>query len=261
MDEVIIGEENEMKREILTTTDLTVGYGKKAVIDGITVTIEPGEILTVIGPNGSGKTTMLRTITQNLEPIDGEVEIADQKLKKISKAELARQVAIVFTEKIDVDYMTCQDVVEMGRYPYTGKMGFLDEEDKKKVKSVMERFQLEEIADKEYSKVSDGQRQRVMIARAVCQDPAMIVLDEPTTFLDIHYKLELLDYLKTLAKEENVGILLSLHELELVRRVSDKVLCVKNQKVFLYDTTERVMTQKNMEELYSMESGKLEFMF
>ncbi len=247
----------DMGECMLSTEHLSVGYGEKIVIEDINISLEKGKILAVIGPNGSGKSTLLRTLTKGLKPLGGRAYICGDEIGQIKADEMAKRVAIVFTGKPNTEFMTCREVVETGRYPYTGRMGVLGSEDKRIAEDAMEIFHVTEIADDDFMKISDGQRQRVMIARALCQEPDIIVLDEPTTFLDIHYKLELLGLLKGLAKEKGIAILISIHELELAKRLADDVLCVKNKSVFKYGNVDDVMRGEVLEELFDLEKGAL----
>lgn len=242
---------------MLSTEHLSVGYGEKLVIEGINISLEKGKILAVIGPNGSGKSTLLRTLTKGLEPLGGKAYICGEEIREIKAEDMAKRVAIVFTGKPNTEFMTCREVVETGRYPYTGRMGILSREDKLIAADAMETFHVTEIADDDFMKISDGQRQRVMIARALCQEPDIIVLDEPTTFLDIYYKLELLGLLKSLAAQKGIAILISIHELELAGRLADEVICVKNRRVFKYGKAGDVMRGEVLEELFELEKGAL----
>ena len=134
----------------------------------------------------------------------------------------------MLTSRPKTDMMTCRDVVETGRYPYTGTFGLLGENDKTAVAEAMEQTDTTELADCMFSEISDGQKQRVMLARAVCREPAILLLDEPTSFLDIHYKLTFLEMLDRLRKERNIAVVMSLHETELAAKISDTVLLLKN---------------------------------
>jgi iron complex transport system ATP-binding protein len=235
------------------TRDLAVGYHGKPLIENISVRFGRGEIVTLIGPNGSGKSTILKSITRHLPMIAGGVWIGRNELGKLSYAELSRQVAVVLTERIRPELMTCRDVVATGRYPYTGRMGILREKDEKLVNDAMEKVHVLELANTDFSDISDGQRQRVLLARAICQEPEIIVLDEPTSFLDIRHKVELLELLREMAKENGTTVIMSLHEIDLAAKVSDRILCVDGKQIAAFGTPEEIFAGDRIHELYGIE--------
>ena len=178
------------------TDQLTVGYDGKPLIREINIQLKKGEILTLIGPNGAGKSTILKSITRQLATISGTVYLDKEKMAKMTNKEVSQKLAVVLTERMRPELMTCEDIVATGRYPYTGTLGILSAEDKTKVKKSMETVHAWDLKDRDFTAISDGQRQRILLARAICQEPEIIVLDEPTSFLDIRHKLELLTILK-----------------------------------------------------------------
>ena len=194
---------------------LTVGYNGKPLINQIQVGIHKGEIVTLIGPNGSGKSTILKSITRQLKILGGKVLYEENDLHKFSYKELSTRMAVVLTERMRPELMTCHDIVATGRYPYTGRLGILSREDENKVDEAMRIVHAEELGSRDFNAISDGQRQRVLLARAICQEPEIIVLDEPTSFLDIRHKLELLSILRSMAKEKGITVIMSLHEIDL----------------------------------------------
>lgn len=224
----------------LRACDLSAGYQEHVVLKHMEFGLNRGEILTLIGPNGAGKSTLLKTIAGLLAPAAGTVFLDGRALADMRRGDLAKQLAVVFTERLRTELMTCRDVVATGRYPYTGPLGLLSEKDHEVVDEAMRLVAVEELAEKDFSKLSDGQRQRVMLARAVCQEPEIILLDEPTSFLDIRYKLEFLEVLRNMTRQKNLTVVMSLHELELAKRVSDKVLCVGEGGIDRFGTPEEV---------------------
>ena len=178
-----------MADTILRTEELSAGYGKKVIVGGLTIEARRGEILTLIGPNGAGKSTVLKTLCRQLDPLGGTVYIDGKKLSELSGNQLARKVSVLLTGRVKTEYMRCIDVVEMGRYPYTGRLGLLSSEDRQLVRQAMELVGVSELADRDFDRISDGQRQRVLLAGAICRRPDVLILDEPTTFLDIRAKL------------------------------------------------------------------------
>ncbi len=172
--------------------------------------------------------------------------------------ELSKHLSVVLTERIHPEMMTCREVVATGRYPYTGKFGVLTESDKSIVEESMELVGIHTLADRDFSKTSDGQKQRVMLARALCQQPDIIVLDEPTSFLDIRYKLEFLSIIQSMSRKRNLSVIMSLHELDLAGGISDKIACVKGDHIDRFGTPEEIFTAGYIPRLYQMTTGSYE---
>ena len=236
----------------LYTARLAVGYGGKPLIENICLHVRRGEIMTLIGPNGAGKSTILKTLARQLTPMAGAVYLDKQALGQMAEKELAQRLAIVTTERIDPELMTCRDIISTGRYPYTGRLGLLRAEDRTIVENALAQVHAGELAELPFAQVSDGQRQRVLLARALCQQPDVIMLDEPTSFLDIHHKLELLDILKSLVRQQRLAVVMSLHELDLAQRVSDTVVCVEKNGALRMGPPEQIFTEENIRALYGL---------
>lgn len=232
--------------------DLSAGYGGKNVIGGISFGVNEGGILTLIGPNGGGKSTVLKAISGYIPKSGGRVELCGKALEKFSRAELAKTLSVMLTEQIRPDLMTCRDVAAAGRYPYTGTLGALTAEDHRIVEEALRAVNAEDFADADFNAVSDGQRQRVLLARAICQQPKILILDEPTSYLDIRHKITFFEILKHRVASAGITVIMSLHEPELARRVSDKVLCIKDGKVFLYGEPTEIFSEENIRELYDI---------
>ena len=243
------------------TEDMAVGYDGHILIHDINIRLEKGKILTLIGPNGAGKSTILKSITRHLQTISGRVFVGGQSLQQWQPKELAKQVAVVLTDRIRPELTTCAEVVAMGRYPYTNLFGHLTEQDKAAVKEALERVHALNLADQDFSTLSDGQRQRILLARALCQEPEVIVLDEPTAYLDIRYKIELLDILREMALQKQLTVILSLHEIDLAMKISDYLLCVKGETIASFGTPEEVLQNHVIEQLYGMEAGSYNLLF
>ncbi len=233
--------------------EVAVGYNRKVIIDGIELEIEAGEVVTLIGPNGSGKSTILKSVIGQLPLVAGKTYIADKAVKDMSASEMARLTSVVMTDRVRTELMTCREVVANGRYPYTNKMGVLSKEDWNKVDAAIARVHAEDIAGCDFMKTSDGLRQRIMLARALCQEPKLMVLDEPTSYLDIKHKLSMIRLIRELAKDEGIAILMSLHELELARIVSDRIVCLKNGHIDKIGTSEEVFADNYIKELFDIE--------
>ena len=218
--------------------DMAVGYQGKTLIHDINIGIDKGEIVTLIGPNGSGKSTILKSITKQLKLIGGKVFFDDTSLQEMSYKELSSNMAVVLTERIKTELMTCHEIVATGRYPYTGRLGILTPEDEQIVDEAMKAVHAEDLGNRDFNAISDGQKQRVLLARAICQEPEIIVLDEPTSFLDVRYKLELLAILERMARKKHITVIMSLHEIDLAQKVSDKIICVKGDTIAHYGKPE-----------------------
>ena len=239
----------------LRTENLAAGYDGKAWIREISIHASRGEIVTLIGPNGAGKSTILKSIAGQLKPVGGVVSLDGRPREQWPETEIARRMAVMMTERTQPELMTCFDVAAMGRYPHTGRFGTLSEADRKVVWHALDMVHAKELADRDFSRISDGQRQRILLARAICQQPQIILLDEPTSFLDIRHKMELLTILKTLVREKQVAVLMSMHELDLAQKVSDYIVCVGENKIWKCGTPEEIFTETCMEELFGIPGG------
>ena len=245
----------------LYTDRLSVGYDGRPLIEDIRLKVQRGEIMTLIGPNGAGKSTILKTLSRQLAPIAGAVYLDNRPIGRMEDRELAKKLSIVTTERINPELMTCWDVVSTGRYPYTGRLGLLSQEDRQIVMESLARVHGEELAKQPFSCISDGQRQRVLLARALCQQPEVILLDEPTSFLDIRHKLELLDILKRLVREQRLAVVMSLHELDLAQRISDTVVCVHGDRIDRCGPPEEIFTESYIHSLYGLTAGSYDALF
>ena len=243
------------------TKQLCVGYDGEALIRDISIGIRRGEIVTLIGPNGSGKSTILKSITRQLKAIAGTVLIGERELRGLSHRELATRMAVVLTERMKPELMTCWDVVSSGRYPYTGRLGILTPKDEAQVRSAMEAVHALDLSDRDFNAISDGQRQRVLLARAICQEPEIIVLDEPTSYLNIRHKLELLSILREMTRKKGITVIMSLHEIDLAQKISDRILCVKGDTLSHYGAPEEIFQEELIRELYGIDRGSFDPVF
>ncbi len=244
-----------MSGTILSSKKLSVGYGKKVIVSGLEFEVNRGEILTIIGPNGAGKSTILKSIAAQLPVISGKVSIAGTDISAMSAHDIAQKLSVCLTERITAEKMTCEDVVSTGRYPYTGRLGILSESDRNIVHEAMELTGISYLSDTDIRFISDGQRQTVMLARAIAQQPDVLILDEPTSFLDINNKLRLLSILRELVRSRNITVVQTLHELDLAQRFSDKILCIKNNKADRIGAPEDIFKGDYVSELYGVTSG------
>ncbi|MCD7859926.1 MAG: ABC transporter ATP-binding protein [Firmicutes bacterium] len=237
------------------TEALSVGYHGKTLIHDIDFALEKGKILTLIGPNGAGKSTILKSLTRHLQKISGNVYVQGEEVYRWSPRSRATHLAVVLTDRIAPELMTCRELVAMGRYPHTNAIGRLTPRDEEKVNEALALVDALELAERDFTTLSDGQRQRILLARAICQDTEVIVLDEPTAYLDIRYKVEFLEILRRLAREKGVTILLSLHEIDLASKFSDVLMCVKGDTISQIGAPEEVLRGDAANRLYDMQRG------
>lgn len=242
-----------MKSYYFSTKKMCVGYDNRPVIKEMEIELPKGEILSLIGPNGAGKSTVLKSIAGQLQLLGGEAYLGGESLSEMKAGELAKKMSVVFTEKVRGEMKTCRDVVATGRYPYTGWFGVLSKEDQQIVDESMELTHIGELGGKAFDKISDGQKQRVMLARAICQEPEIVILDEPTSYLDIRYKLEFLSVLQEMQEKKNLTVIMSLHELDLAKLVSDKILCLKGEYVEKYGVPEEIFQSDFIERLFDID--------
>ena len=218
--------------EILKTTSLSIGYDNKTVVSDINVTLNEGDIIALVGPNGAGKSTLFKTFSTHIKPVSGRIELLGKDLNNYNNKDRAKLLGIVLTERPDDMFLKVFDVVAAGRYPYTGMFGNLDENDEKEIKVSLELVGVNHLIDRVFNTLSDGEKQKVMIAKAIAQNTPIIMLDEPTAFLDYPSKIELFSLLKKLAKEQKKAILFSSHDLELLLRYTDNLWIIAQNKPF-----------------------------
>ena len=219
---------------------LSLGYGSRILIDSLSATVKRGELTALVGRNGTGKSTLLRAITGLGERIGGDILLGDKSIDSLSTAELATMVAFVTTDKVRIANLRCRDVVALGRAPYTNWIGRMQEQDEEIVMRSMELVGMSDYADKTMDRMSDGECQRIMIARALAQQTPIILLDEPTAFLDMPNRYELCTLLQRLAHEEQKCILFSTHELDIALALCDSIALISPPQLHLLPTEEMV---------------------
>ena len=243
---------------VIRTEHLDSGYDRRVVVADAEISICRGKILVLIGPNGAGKSTVLKTIAGQLEPIAGTVYIDGRERSSLALGEIAKKQAVMLTDRRPAERMTCEEAVSLGRYPYTGMLGILSAEDKRIVRETMELVHVAELAGSDFNAISDGQRQRVLLARAICQQPEVMILDEPTSYLDIRHKLEFIDVLKSLVRDRGIAVIMSMHELELAYLTADEVMCVDTDgSIAAEGSPQEIFSDRRLSELYGLEEGRL----
>ena len=242
------------------TQNLAVGYGAPLLRD-IALHAERGKILALIGPNGAGKSTLLKTLAGQLAAQGGAVLLDGQDLTAYTPNARARKLALMLPHTARTELTSCFEVAAAGRYPYTGRLGILSDADRQQVYDALCLVRAEELEDRDFARISDGQRQRVLLARAVCQQPEILLLDEPTSFLDVKGKAELMDILQVLAHEKNVAVIVTLHELELAQRLADAVVCVAPSGVSAVLAPQDAFAQDNICALFGLSTDQYAVLF
>lgn len=215
------------KQRTIEIKDLSIGYlskgNDKVVAEHITSTIFSGELTCLLGPNGIGKSTLLRTLTAFQPKLSGKIFIQGKEISCYSEKKLATLIGVVLTEKLDIKNMTVRELIGLGRSPYTGFWGKLNQEDENIVDKAISLVKIKDLAKRMIQTLSDGERQKVMIAKALAQETPIILLDEPTAFLDFQSKVEIMQLLHQLSRKTNKTIFLSTHDLELALQIADKI--------------------------------------
>ena len=234
-------------REVLKTNGLKIGYKGNALMPAIDVSLHEGEHVALIGANGSGKTTLFKTLTGNLKPIEGTIDLCGKPLSDYTPNERAKLFSLVLTEKPDDLFLKVFDIVAAGRYPHSGLMAKLRDEDYAMIKAKLEVVGVYHLIDRDFVSLSDGEKQKVMIAKALVQDTPIIYMDEPTAFLDYPSKVELMHLIAKLAEEEHKTILYSSHDLELIMKNSEKLWVVAKDKPLVIGEPKRLQEESILE--------------
>jgi iron complex transport system ATP-binding protein len=214
---------NMENKPIIQLQKLTVGYENNSVLSGITLNLWPGRLTCFMGPNGAGKSTLIKTICQFLPPVKGDIIIDNKSITTWNARDLAKILSVVLTDTLNAGQLTGKELVAAGRYPYTGWSGRLSDEDWSVVDNAMHKTGTTALSDIPFYKMSDGQRQKIMIARALCQETPLIILDEPTAHLDLNNRVAIVSLLRSLAHTENRAILMATHELDLALQMADEL--------------------------------------
>lgn len=242
----------------LCTEGLSVGYDRP-VLSGLSFELSPGTVTVLAGPNGAGKTTLLRTLCKSQKGLSGKIMIDGTDIETVSGSELSKKLSIMTTERVRPELMTVREIVSIGRYPYTGGFGILSASDKKKVAEAMELTGVIELSEKFFMKLSDGQKQRALLSRAICQEPEILILDEPASYLDISGKVRIMTVIRRLSREKNVSVIMALHELELAAAVSDIIFAIGDGKLLSKGKPDEIFSGEGMERLYHVtkEEGRI----
>ncbi|GAA0061908.1 ABC transporter ATP-binding protein [Clostridium sp. CTA-1] len=238
----------------ITTTNLAIAYEDKLIVDGLNMNIPKGKITTIIGPNGCGKSTVLKTIGRILEPKEGLVYLNGDDIRNFSTKEVAQKMAILPQSPQAQGGLTVGELVSYGRFPHKKGFGKLSPEDKKVIQWALDITKLTELEVTMVDNLSGGQRQRVWIAMALAQQTDLILLDEPTTYLDMAYQLEVLELLYNLNREESCTIVMVLHDLNLAARFADYMIAIRSGSIISHGTPEEIMTKKVLKDTFNIDA-------
>ena len=243
---------------MLSTDRVSVGYGHRIVLKDVSLEIKSGEFIGVVGPNASGKSTLLKTLARLLKPLCGVIYIDGRDMGKMTGQEVARRIGVVLTERIQPGLLSSFEIVAIGRYQYTDPFGRLTARDRMVIEDSLRSTGALSLADRRFSELSDGEKQRVMIARALAQEPSILILDEPTTHLDAKGRVEIMLLLRKLSRDKRIAIIASTHDVELAIRLCDKLIVCNEGAVKVYDVPEQLVEEGGVEELYGF-NGELTF--
>ena len=237
----------------LNTTDLSIGYDKKIVVNDITVEIPKGQITSLIGPNGSGKSTLLKTLARILEPAKGEVFIDGENIQRLDTKTVAQKIASLSQTSTQISGLTVEEIVAYGRFPYQKGFSGLKEQDHHLINWAIEATNLQELKERTLITLSGGQQQRVWIAMALAQDTDILILDEPITFLDPAHQLEILEILQRINRQGKT-ILMTIHDLNHASRFSDYLLGMKNGELIFQGTPKEIFTPEKLLNLFDIQA-------
>ena len=240
------------ERPAMEVRDLSFAYGKNQILKDISFMIQMGKITTIMGANGCGKSTLFSLMTKNLDPDRGKIFLYGKNIKNLKLNEFARKVSIVHQYNQAADDITVERLIAYGRTSYMKLMGGKSEEDEELIEKAIEVTGLSEYRDRELSKLSGGQRQRVWIAMALAQNTKILFLDEPTTYLDIRYQLDILHLVRKLNEEYGITIIMVLHEINQAIHFSDEIIGLKGGNVLVHGKPEEVITTESISELYDV---------
>jgi len=225
------------KNTILSTQNLSIGYKNKTsmleVASELNIQVQKGELIAFLGKNGSGKSTLLRTLMQMLAPLDGQIFVHNKDILSYKREEIAKEISVVLTEKLPDNLLTVYELICMGRQAHTNWLDKLSVRDKEKIDFAIESTHIHNLLDKKFNELSDGQQQKVLIAKSIAQDTPLIFLDEPTTHLDVHHRMETFLVLKDLAVTHHKSIIMATHEIGLAIKMADKLWVLEDKSIHI----------------------------
>ncbi len=240
---------------VIAVENAFFSYGEKSVINDVSFTVEAARLLAVIGPNGSGKTTLLKLLNATIYPGAGRVLIDGTETHRLPRREIARTVAIVPQEAPAIFSFFAEEIVLMGRFPHFRSLAFEDKNDYRIAREVMAQTDCLSFAHRRFNELSAGERQRVLIARALAQEPRILLLDESTVFLDLKHQAQFLTLLRKLSRERRLTVIFVTHDVNLAAQNADQILLLYSGKKYAIGTPADVLTAKNMKEVYDVDVG------
>lgn len=241
---------------VISARSLSVGYKNKPVLRGLDFDFEAGHFISLLGPNGAGKTTLLRTLSRHLSPLAGEIGVQGNPLASLRAIELARIMAVVLTDKIAPPLFTVFEFVALGRYPHTDYLGRMGEADRDTVVRSLAAVHAADLAHRPFADLSDGERQKVLVARALAQEPQILLLDEPTIHLDLKHRVEVMAILRDLCRSKGITVVASLHDVDVAAKVSDRVALIKDGGLLDWGPPETVLTPEAVAGLYDFDKAE-----
>ena len=241
------------ENSILKTDNLTIGYPQKKqdhiIFSNINLSIEKGKLISVLGKNGIGKSTLLRTLCKVQKPIAGTIYFEGKELNTYSENDLSKKLSLVLTERLPESQLTVFELIALGRQPYTNWIDTLSKTDLEKIETAIKQTEIKHLKNQRFYELSDGQLQRVLIARALAQDTDVIILDEPTAHLDMHQTINIFSLLEQLVKQTNKTIIVSSHEINLALQLSDEIILLTENNL-QFGTTEALIAKNAFDKLF-----------
>ncbi len=240
---------------VIKTTNLLIGYKDKTILPPINITLNEGDLIALIGPNGAGKSTLFKTLTAHIKPISGNIELMGKDLSKYSPKEKAKLIGLVLTTRPDDMFLKVYDVVASGRCPYTNFFGKIEKDDENAIHESLEIVGINNLTYRYFDTLSDGEKQKVMIAKTIAQNTPIIFMDEPTAFIDYPSKIELFSLMRTLTKERNKTIIFSSHDLELLLRYTDNLWMISKNKELISGKKDDLLCKGIIKEYFNLKEN------
>ena len=240
--------------DMLRIEDVSLSYGDKPVVQNLSLRVKKGQVVSIIGPNASGKSTILKSIAGIIKPVSGKIFIEEKDISKMDSKKLAQKVSILLQQNKTLDDMSIEELVYFGRYPHKKWFEGFEVSDKKIIEEVMKLTNTFALRDKTLETLSGGERQRAWIAMALAQEPDILLFDEPTTYLDLAHQIEFLELVNRLNKETGVTVVLVLHDLNQAARYGNYLFAMKEGKIFAQGSPEEVLNSQNILSIYNIEA-------